>query len=49
MRCTLSVYFIQFMSAHYRVKSRCSKLLQYGDYQYQIVHLFITNLTEGAT
>jgi len=35
------------MSTQYRVKR---KLLHYvrGDYPYQIAHLFITNLTEGA-
>jgi len=38
------------MSMHYRVKRRCSKLLHYtiGNYQYQIAHLFIINLTENA-
>jgi len=39
------------MSMHYHVKYGCFKLLHHAvcsDYQYQIIHHFIINLTESA-
>jgi len=37
------------MSMHYRVKQMLHIVTLHGDYLYQIAHLFIINLTEGAT
>jgi len=47
MQDALIFHLTKFMSTHYRVKHRSSRL--HRGYLYQIVHFCTINLTESAT